>query len=110
VESGIGWIPTFLETLDYQCSEMTLGKQLKRKPSEYFADNFYGCFWYERRNIGAMIKATGVGNVMFETDFPHPTCLLPIDNVLGALGDLSHNEQAQVLSGNAQRVYNIPLD
>jgi predicted TIM-barrel fold metal-dependent hydrolase len=109
VESGVGWIPNFLETLDYQCFEMGGSKRLPRKPSEYFPTNFYGTFWFERRNIGAMIKWVGVDNVMFETDFPHPTCLLPIDNVVGALGDLTFEEQAKVLHGNAQRVYNIPL-
>jgi uncharacterized protein len=109
VESGIGWIPNYLETLDYQCFEMGGSKYLPRKPSEYFATNFYGTFWFERRNVASMIKWVGVDNVMFETDFPHPTCLLPIDNVVGALSDLTFEEQAKVLHGNAQRVYNISL-
>jgi predicted TIM-barrel fold metal-dependent hydrolase len=109
VESGVGWIPNFLETLDYQWYEMGADKHLARKPSEYFPTNFYGTFWFERRNVGAMIKWVGLDNVMFETDFPHPTCLLPIDDVVGALSDLNFEEQAKVLHGNAERVYNIPL-
>lgn len=110
VESGIGWIPNFLETLDYQMSEMTAHTKLQRRPSEYFPTNFYGCFWFERRNISQMIKIVGVDNVMFETDFPHPTCLLPLDDVASALGGLTFDEQAKVLNGNAAKVYNIQLN
>jgi predicted TIM-barrel fold metal-dependent hydrolase len=109
VESGIGWVPNLLETLDYQLNEMSSEKILQRKPSEYFPTNFYGTFWFERRNLGAMIKAVGVDNVMFETDFPHPTCLLPIDDVAAAMDGLTEAEKAKVLNGNAQRVYNIRL-
>jgi predicted TIM-barrel fold metal-dependent hydrolase len=109
VESGIGWVPNFLETLDYQFAEMTAHKALGRKPSEYFPTNFYATFWFERRRLAEMIRWVGVGNVMFETDFPHPTCLLPIDDVAGAMHGLKDEEQAQVLNGNAQRVYNIQL-
>jgi predicted TIM-barrel fold metal-dependent hydrolase len=109
VESGIGWVSNFLETLDYQVSEMTALKALRRKPSEYFPTNFYATFWFERRRLSERIKELGVDNVMFETDFPHPTCLLPIDNVSAAMGGLTYEEQDKVLNGNAKRVYNIHL-
>jgi predicted TIM-barrel fold metal-dependent hydrolase len=55
------------------------------------------------------IKAVGVDNVMFETDFPHPTCLYPIDDVASAFTDLDEAEIQKVLSGNAARVYNLPV-
>jgi predicted TIM-barrel fold metal-dependent hydrolase len=109
VESGIGWVPNFLETIDYQFSEMTGSQGLKRKPSEYFPTNYFATFWFERRNLSDMIRWIGVDNVMFETDFPHPTCLLPIDDVSAAMGGLTFEEQGKVLNGNAQRVYNISL-
>jgi predicted TIM-barrel fold metal-dependent hydrolase len=110
VESGVGWVPNLLETLDYQVSEMTQEKVLSRKPSEYFPTNFYATFWFERRKLADTIRAVGVDNVMFETDFPHPTCLMPIDDVAGAMDGLTHEEKDKVLNGNAQRVYNIRLN
>jgi predicted TIM-barrel fold metal-dependent hydrolase len=109
VESGIGWVPNLLETLDYQVSEMSSERLLGRRPSEYFPTNFFATFWFERRRLGDMIKAVGVDNVMFETDFPHPTCLTPIDDVAAAMDGLSNDEKDRVLNGNAQRVYNISL-
>jgi predicted TIM-barrel fold metal-dependent hydrolase len=107
VESGVGWIPFLLEALDHQAEGMITKPNFKRLPSEYFKDNFYACFWFERRDIGPMIKSVGVENVLFETDFPHPTCLYPVDRVTKALGGLSPQEIAKVLSGNAAKLYKI---
>ena len=110
VESGLGWIPFILETLDMQYVETGARTQkLRRKPSEYFTSNFLACFWFERKNLSATIRQVGVDNVMFETDFPHPVCLYPIDNVESAMADLTDAEKNKVFSGNASRVYKIDL-
>lgn len=109
VESGIGWVPFLLESLDYQYREITTHDFLEMQPSEYFKRNFHACFWFERTGIAEMIRNVGVDNCMFETDFPHPTCLYPIDDVAGGLSGLTSAEIDKVLSGNAQKVYNIPL-
>jgi predicted TIM-barrel fold metal-dependent hydrolase len=52
-----------------------------------------------------------VDNCMFETDFPHPTCLYPdpLSRVAVTLADVDHDFRAKVLSGNAARVYSLPL-
>ena len=49
VESGVGWIPFILETLDYEMSENapTELAKLKKMPSEYFRSNLYATFWFE---------------------------------------------------------------
>jgi len=112
VESGIGWIPFLLESLDHQLFEMA-GKQAGKyqmKPSEYFQRNFFGCFWFEKRDISHTIRQVGVDNCMFETDFPHPTCLFPVDDLDARLGGLDDGEKAKVLSLNAAKLYDIPIN
>jgi predicted TIM-barrel fold metal-dependent hydrolase len=98
-----------LEALDHQAEGMITKPNFKRLPSAYFKDNFYACFWFERRDIGPMIKSVGVENVLFETDFPHPTCLYPVDRVTKGLGGLSPQDIEKVLSGNAARLYKIKI-
>lgn len=112
VESGIGWIPFLLESLDHQLLEMAgnHARKYAKKPSEYFASNFYGCFWFEKQDISDTIRRVGVDNCMFETDFPHPTCLFPVGDVAARLAGLTATERAKVLSGNAARVYNLSLN
>jgi uncharacterized protein len=48
---------------------------------------------------------------MFETDFPHPTCLYPDSMTLAAKGleELEPGVLRKVLSTNAANVYRIPL-
>jgi uncharacterized protein len=113
VESGIGWVPFLLEALDYQLMENfpNFGRYMQLKPSEYFARNFAACFWFENRNLANSVRAVGVDNVMFETDFPHPTCIYPesADHIRSGLAALNWEERQKILSGNAARLYNIPL-
>ena len=110
VESGLGWVPFILEALDHEYREVgAKAGKLQRMPSEYFATNFYTCFWFERRDLTHMIRAVGVDNVLFETDYPHAICLYPIDDMDLAMKGLSEAEKVKVLSGNAARVYNIAV-
>jgi uncharacterized protein len=109
VESGIGWIPFMLEALDYQLIEIAEKRSFDLKPSEYFKRNFHACFWFERDDIASTLRKVGIDNALFETDFPHPTGLYPIDNLEGRLSDLTAEERRKVLSSNAARLYRIPL-
>jgi predicted TIM-barrel fold metal-dependent hydrolase len=110
VESGIGWIPFFLQQLDYGM-KFNPGKRfhLELTPKEYFRRNFTACFWFENENMESIIRDLGEDNVMFETDFPHPTCLYPagLERVTAAVKDRTLLEK--ICSTNAARVYNIPL-
>jgi predicted TIM-barrel fold metal-dependent hydrolase len=56
-----------------------------------------------------MIRKVGVDNCLFETDFPHPTSLYPIENLEARLGDLNADERAKVLGGNAARLDDIAI-
>jgi predicted TIM-barrel fold metal-dependent hydrolase len=114
VESGIGWIPFILEALDYQLHEIggsyKHGK-LSMTPFEYFRRQVFACFWFERKDITHMIRQVGIDNVLFETDFPHPTCLYPdpLTHAENSLAGLTVEERAKVLSLNAARCYNVQL-
>jgi uncharacterized protein len=109
VESGVGWVPFLMEALEYQLQEIAATKQFELKPSEYFARNFYACFWFEHQDLSATLRRVGIDNVLFETDFPHPTSLFPIDNLEQRLQDLTAEERRKVMSLNAARLYRIPV-
>jgi predicted TIM-barrel fold metal-dependent hydrolase len=113
VESGIGWVPFVLEALDYQVQETapSVMDRLSMKPSEYFRRQIYACFWFESHGLVSMIENVGVDNCMFETDFPHPTCLYPdpLTTVTESLAGVDRDFRYKVLSGNATRVYSLPV-
>ena len=111
VESGMGWVPFILEELDYEMDENAPGSKarMKLQPSEYFKQNIYATTWFEHRNLAALVDAVGEDKIMFETDFPHPTCLYPapLKTAEHNLGGLSTEVQRKILGENAARLYRL---
>jgi len=111
VESGIGWIPFMLEAMDYEILENAPAQaaELGRAPSEYFKDHWYATFWFEKAqgDLQGLIDKVGEDNVMFETDFPHPTCLYPdpLGTVADTLAGLRPETQRKVLGDTAAALY-----
>jgi predicted TIM-barrel fold metal-dependent hydrolase len=111
VESGVGWIPFILEALDYEMSENAPKEldKLSMLPSEYFKRQLFATFWFEKNNVPALIASVGEDNVLFETDFPHPTCLYPkpLDTVAEKMSTLTPEVQRKVLGENAAKLYRL---
>lgn len=114
-ESGIGWIPFILEAMEFQLDEMVsdpaeVGYQ-QRRPTEYFRDHLYVMFWFEHNAPQKLIEDVGVGNVLVETDIPHPTCLYPnpTHHFARVLGNLDPVIRRRVLQDNAAELYGIPV-
>ena len=112
VESGAGWVPFTLEALDYEMSENApnlRNETLSMSPSEYFKRQIYATMWFERTDLPSLVKAVGEDNILFETDFPHPTCLYP--NPVGSadenMRDLTEVQRHKILGGNATKLYRL---
>jgi predicted TIM-barrel fold metal-dependent hydrolase len=109
VESGVGWIPFMLEAVEYQMHEADTKYTVP--VDEIFRRQIYACSWFERKSIVPMARMIGVDNLLFETDFPHTTCLYPnaLQYVADAAAAFTPEERRKVFGGNAARVYNLPL-
>ncbi|MCU0311782.1 MAG: amidohydrolase [Acidimicrobiales bacterium] len=118
VESGVGWVPGALETFDWQWRNG--GIRLEHPeydllPSEYYRRQIYGCFWFEEQVARDAITAYP-DNILFETDYPHPTCQHPgpqtpaqrprvyAERVMGGLDDAVVEK---VLWSNAAALYGL---
>jgi predicted TIM-barrel fold metal-dependent hydrolase len=113
IESGLGWVPFALEALEHQFDEMlpSRSKMLQRRPWEYFRDQFWVTFWFETVGPKLLLETVGVNNVLFETDFPHPTSLYPgvQDHIVDTLGQYDLHVRQRVLERNAVELYNLPF-
>ena len=103
VESGIGWIPFVLEAMDYQFKGNSVAEEhpeFDLLPSEYFARNVYACYWFEQTAPRRLIDKIGVDNILFETDFPHPTSLYGDEvhaRIKGGLSDCEESVRRKIL-------------
>jgi len=119
VESGIGWIPFAIDALDWQwknCGVPLEHPEYDLLPSEYFKRQIYGCFWFERENLPFAIERLGPDNILYETDFPHPTSMSPgpasaavppRDFIEENFRDLPADITRKILYENAARLYNL---
>lgn len=112
VESGVGYLPFYLQALDYQYVEGGLDRtgRLPLLPSEYFRRQIYCSFWFETFGVAEAIQFLGADRVMFETDFPHPSCLYP-DTVarIDAFAETVDTETLErVLYRNATELFDLP--
>lgn len=112
VESGIGWLPFLLEAMDYHFDELVPDERegLTMRPSEYFRRQIYASFWFEDFGPRTAIQKIGEDSIMFETDFPHPTCLYPgvREHLTDVLADVDDSVRWKVLHDTAARIYGLP--
>ena len=115
VESGLGWVPFVLETADYGFKKFRVDKLRSEfgdlLPSDLFHRQVYVNYWYEKLEDW-QVEAIGADNILFETDFPHPTCFYKddIDAALqNGLPDQPVEVQEKILWRNAAELYGLDL-
>jgi predicted TIM-barrel fold metal-dependent hydrolase len=117
VESGFGFIPFLLQSLDWQFLNTSARAEHPTwlLPSEYFARQIYATFWFEK-GVERQLDLYP-DNLMFSSDFPHPTSLSPGpgSTALSAketfeanLAGLEDEARAKVLHETARRLYHLP--
>jgi uncharacterized protein len=118
VESGFGWMPYFGEMLDWQwlnSGARDAYPEMKLMPSEYMKRQVYGTFWFEAETVNRMADLYA-DNLMFETDFPHPTAIqpgpasyaeMPRQHLEHRLSGLPEETLQKILRTNAARVYHL---
>jgi uncharacterized protein len=113
VESGIGWLPFMLEAADYSWlgafrpgRERNPGDVL---PSDLFRQSVYVTYWFESIAPKHFLDQIPVDNVLFETDFPHTTCLFGNiqETIEAGLGHVDDATRRKILWENAARLYAI---
>jgi predicted TIM-barrel fold metal-dependent hydrolase len=108
-EGGVGWIPYFLERVDYiyrhtkHWTGTDLGGQL---PSELFNEHVLTCFIEDAVGIENRHRVN-VDNIMWECDYPHSDCTWPLspEKLLASLPGLTDAEIDTVTHVNAMRHY-----
>jgi uncharacterized protein len=113
VESGIGWLPFMLEATDYSwLGAFRPGRERTSEdvlPSELFRQSVFVTYWFESVAPKHFLDVVPVDNVLFETDFPHTTCLFGNiqETIQSGLGHVDSTVRRKILWENAARLYRI---
>ncbi|MDX1747159.1 MAG: amidohydrolase family protein, partial [Halobacteriales archaeon] len=112
-EGGIGWLPYFLERVDYVYQQhhtwlnQDFGDML---PSQIIKRNFTFCFIDDKHGIDAREKI-GIENITWECDYPHSDSTWPqspetVEKHFAEI-DISDEDINKITYENALRVFNF---
>jgi uncharacterized protein len=115
VESGVGYLPFLLESLDWHFKGYGVGEATGRRlPSDIFREQCYGAFWFETCTLGLLEQYPD--NFLFSTDYPHPTSLIagpaspsldPKEHITAYFDGVPEDVTRKALWDNAARLYKL---
>jgi predicted TIM-barrel fold metal-dependent hydrolase len=106
-EGGIGWIPYFLERVDYVYGKQArwLGIDFGEKlPSDLFREHFISCFIEDEHGLEARNRI-GVESICWESDYPHSDSTWPYgpESLTKTFDGLKPDEIDKITHLNAMR-------
>jgi predicted TIM-barrel fold metal-dependent hydrolase len=113
-EGGIGWMPYFLERVDYTWEghrKMEPHTDFGLRPSEMFAGHIYGCFIDDEVGLEQRHRI-GVSQIMWESDYPHADSAWPHSrqHLAARMRDIPDDEVRQIVQTNAADLFDLTLD
>jgi hypothetical protein len=111
----VGWMPFILERLDSAWRRSKnydpgIYELLPEPPSHYMADRVFACVFDDAVGL-ANRDHVGMGQLMFETDYPHADSTFPesrqVAEKMIAESGLSESEARQFLRTNAIACYDL---
>jgi predicted TIM-barrel fold metal-dependent hydrolase len=109
-EGGIGWIPYFLERIDYVYQHhkaWTFQDFGDKLPSQLFSERIITCFIDDAFGVENR-RHLNIDNITWECDYPHSDSTWPYAPELlsKSLTDVSEADIAKITHTNAMRIFN----
>jgi predicted TIM-barrel fold metal-dependent hydrolase len=113
VESGVGWVPWALESMDhaYRAHHMWVRPVIPEKPSTYFRSNCFATFIEDNAGM-ALVERFGLeDNFLWSNDYPHQEGSWPHSEatIRRGLDVVSETTRRKLLGLNAARIFNLPV-
>lgn len=111
VESGIGFVPWLVETLDYaqKAHHFWVRPKLKEAPSAYFRRNCFATFQDDAAGLRMAEPYDLAGNFLWANDYPHHEGSWPhsAPTIRRTMAHLSDGARAKILGLNAARLFRL---
>jgi len=113
VESGVGFVPWLLETMDhaYRAHHFWVRPVIPELPSHYFRRNCFATFQIDQVGMDTIEQYDLVDNLLWANDYPHHEGSWPhsADAIERMMGHLSDETRAKVLGLNAARIFGLEV-
>jgi hypothetical protein len=110
VETGVGWIPHFVEQMDdrYWRNRGWGEIELEQPPSHYWFNNMAATFMIDFNGVQQR-HAVGVENMLWSTDYPHHGNDFPYSRkvINEMFAGVDAEERYKIVAGNAVRLFHL---
>ncbi len=110
IETGVGWIPHFLEQMDdrYWRNRSWGDIPISQPPSYYWYANMSATFIIDRNGIENRY-GVGVRNMMWSTDYPHHGNDWPYSRrvIMEMMGHIDPSERSLICADNSVRIFGL---
>ena len=114
IESGASWLAGLAERLDevHDAHQYFVRPKLSRRPSEIIRDQVKASFQHDRACIMAR-SVTGTEALLWASDYPHMEGTFPdsqeiVERLFDGI-EISEQDKADILGGNAARLFKLPI-
>jgi uncharacterized protein len=108
LETGVGWLPHWLERLDAKYRLVRDLTPLSRPPSDYFRRQCWVSAEPDEETIPYMTGLLGDDRVVWASDYPHVDAhLSPVKALRHHMAELPSASQQNILGDNAVRLYGL---
>jgi len=111
VESGVGFVPWLLETLDHaaKAHHFWVRPKLRAPPSTYFRRNCFATFQDDPAGLKMAETYDLADNFLWANDYPHHEGSWPhsAEAIERTMGGLSEDSRAKILGLNAARLFGL---
>ncbi len=110
IETGVGWLPHFLEQMDdrFWRNRSWTDLPISEAPSTYWFANMSATFIRDDNGLRNRHEV-GVENIMWSTDYPHHGNDWPYSRkvIAETMAPLPAEERAAIVAGNAERIFGL---
>jgi predicted TIM-barrel fold metal-dependent hydrolase len=111
VESGIGFVPWLIETMDHahRAHHFWVRPTLRELPSFYFRRNCFATFQDDAAGLLYAESLNLADNLLWANDYPHHEGSWPhsAETIERQMGHLSDASRAKILGENAARIFGL---
>ena len=109
VEADAGWVPYWLQRMEqhWEFSGNAEHPELKMRPTEYFLRNMFVACRGDEMTLRAVLELVGDGNVLFNTDYPHPDGTWPWGLAALDAQTIPVESRNRILWDNAVRAFKL---
>jgi predicted TIM-barrel fold metal-dependent hydrolase len=111
VESGVGFVPWLIETMDYayRAHHFFVRPVIPELPSSYFKRNCFATFQEDHVGLATAEQFGVVDNLMWANDYPHHEGSWPHSaaSIERQMAHLQEDSRAKILGLNAKRVFDL---